>query len=93
MRKKQVVVRTKEPSKKSNSSNQIYRYVIYKECQKNQAAGVGGHAVDGCREFMAMGAEETGGADALVCAACGCHRSFHRKVVENMPASFFSSSA
>ena len=40
---------------------------------------MGGHAVDGCREFLAEG--EDGTAAALRCAACGCHRSFHRRVV------------
>jgi ZF-HD class homeobox domain-containing protein len=49
----------------------------YRECLKNHAVGVGGHAVDGCGEFMAAG--EEGSIDALRCAACGCHRNFHRK--------------
>ncbi|KAL3845952.1 hypothetical protein ACJIZ3_003355 [Penstemon smallii] len=59
---------------------QIVRTTRYAECQKNQAVNIGGHAVDGCREFMAGGQE---GTDAsLSCAACGCHRNFHRRVVE-----------
>ena len=49
----------------------------YRECLKNHAVGIGGHAVDGCGEFMAAG--EEGSIDALRCAACGCHRNFHRK--------------
>ncbi|XP_064941682.1 zinc-finger homeodomain protein 2-like isoform X1 [Musa acuminata AAA Group] len=49
----------------------------YRECLKNHAVGIGGHAVDGCGEFMAAGAE--GSLDGLRCAACGCHRNFHRK--------------
>jgi ZF-HD class homeobox domain-containing protein len=49
----------------------------YRECLKNHALGIGGHAVDGCGEFMAAG--EEGSIDALRCAACGCHRNFHRK--------------
>ncbi|XP_040383175.1 mini zinc finger protein 4-like [Oryza brachyantha] len=53
--------------------------VRYGECRRNHAARMGGHAVDGCREFLAEGEEGTGG--ALRCAACGCHRSFHRRVV------------
>ncbi|KAG8050747.1 hypothetical protein GUJ93_ZPchr0009g2010 [Zizania palustris] len=56
------------------------KVVRYKECQRNHAASIGGHAVDGCREFMASGAEGT--AAALLCAACACHRSFHRREVE-----------
>ncbi|PAN12853.1 hypothetical protein PAHAL_2G295300 [Panicum hallii] len=49
----------------------------YRECLKNHAVGIGGHAVDGCGEFMAAGEEGT--LDALRCAACSCHRNFHRK--------------
>ncbi|KAJ8771198.1 hypothetical protein K2173_025924 [Erythroxylum novogranatense] len=49
----------------------------YGECLKNHAVGIGGHAVDGCGEFMPAGAEGT--LDALKCAACYCHRNFHRK--------------
>lgn len=75
MKKRQVVIR-KETSHRS-SSNQIVRTVRYGECQKNHAASIGGYAVDGCREFMAGGAEGT--AAALSCAACGCHRNFHRQ--------------
>jgi ZF-HD class homeobox domain-containing protein len=51
----------------------------YQECLRNHAAAQGGHAVDGCGEFMPPGDDGVGGADALRCAACGCHRSFHRK--------------
>ncbi|XP_010675490.1 zinc-finger homeodomain protein 1 [Beta vulgaris subsp. vulgaris] len=51
--------------------------VRYRECLKNHAVNIGGHAVDGCGEFMAAGAE--GSLDALKCAACNCHRNFHRK--------------
>ncbi|CAN0877287.1 Zinc-finger homeodomain protein 2 [Linum grandiflorum] len=51
--------------------------VRYRECLKNQAVGIGGHAVDGCGEFMAAG--EEGSLAALKCAACNCHRNFHRK--------------
>ncbi|XP_078441563.1 zinc-finger homeodomain protein 2-like [Wolffia australiana] len=51
--------------------------VRYRECLKNHAVNIGGHAVDGCGEFMPAGAD--GSLDALKCAACGCHRNFHRK--------------
>lgn len=51
--------------------------VRYRECLKNHAVNIGGHAVDGCGEFMAAGEEGT--LDALKCAACNCHRNFHRK--------------
>ncbi|KAK1293273.1 ZF-HD homeobox protein [Acorus calamus] len=56
------------------------KVVKYKECRRNHAANVGGYAVDGCREFMASGEEGT--REALKCAACGCHRSFHKREVE-----------
>ncbi|MQL95241.1 hypothetical protein Taro_027905 [Colocasia esculenta] len=52
----------------------------YRECLKNHAVSIGGHAVDGCGEFMAAGEEGT--LDALKCAACNCHRNFHRKETE-----------
>ncbi|KAL2551345.1 Zinc-finger homeodomain protein 2 [Forsythia ovata] len=56
----------------------------YRECLKNHAVGIGGHSVDGCGEFMAAGAE--GSMDALICAACNCHRNFHRKETEGSDA-------
>ena len=49
----------------------------YRECQKNQAAGLGRYALDNCVKFVQAGAEGT--LDGLKCAACGCHRNFHRK--------------
>ncbi|CAA0831192.1 Zinc-finger homeodomain protein 2 [Striga hermonthica] len=49
----------------------------YRECLKNHAVGIGGHAVDGCGEFMPAG--DDGTMESLRCAACGCHRNFHRK--------------
>jgi ZF-HD class homeobox domain-containing protein len=61
-------------STKAGGSTPSFRY---RECLKNHAVNIGGHAVDGCGEFMAAGEEGT--LDALKCAACGCHRNFHRK--------------
>ncbi|GMY06999.1 zinc-finger homeodomain protein 2-like [Fagus crenata] len=55
--------------------------IRYRECQKNHAVSLGGHAVDGCGEFMAAGEEGT--IDALKCAACSCHRNFHRKEIND----------
>ncbi|CAL9057352.1 unnamed protein product [Musa banksii] len=54
--------------------------VRYRECLKNHAVAIGGHAVDGCSEFLAAGEEDT--LDALRCAACSCHRNFHRREEE-----------
>lgn len=62
----------------------IRKPVRYRECLKNHAVGIGGHAVDGCGEFMAAGDEGT--LDALKCAACNCHRNFHRKETETPTA-------
>ncbi|KAF8103250.1 hypothetical protein N665_0188s0198 [Sinapis alba] len=61
---------------KSHSSFSIST-VRYRECLKNHAASVGGRVYDGCGEFMPSGEEGT--LEALRCAACDCHRNFHRK--------------
>ncbi|CAK9312278.1 unnamed protein product [Citrullus colocynthis] len=88
--KRQVVVKRSDGRSSSSSSNNnrnsssssIVRSVVrYGECQKNHAANIGGYAVDGCREFLATGEEGSNG--ALTCAACGCHRNFHRREVES----------
>ncbi|KAG0556221.1 hypothetical protein KC19_11G036000 [Ceratodon purpureus] len=55
--------------------------VRYRECQKNHAASIGGHAMDGCGEFMPSGGRDDD-IDSLRCAACDCHRNFHRREVE-----------
>ncbi|KAM0940001.1 putative transcription factor ZF-HD family [Dioscorea sansibarensis] len=49
----------------------------YRECMRNHAAAMGGQAYDGCGEFMPGG--DDGSLEALKCAACGCHRNFHRR--------------
>ncbi|GMN35551.1 hypothetical protein TIFTF001_005369 [Ficus carica] len=54
--------------------------VKYRECLKNHAASIGGNVFDGCGEFMPSGQE--GSLEALKCAACQCHRNFHRKEVD-----------
>nr|XP_029147737.1 mini zinc finger protein 2-like [Arachis hypogaea] len=65
-----------DSSSSSTSSSAIRIYVTYGECQRNQAEWLGGHAVDGCQAFMPSGEEGT--PEALSCAACNCHRSFHK---------------
>ncbi|CAI9780530.1 unnamed protein product [Fraxinus pennsylvanica] len=57
--------------------------IKYRECLKNYAASVGGHVLDGCGEFMPSGDEGT--PEALRCAACDCHRSFHRREADGEP--------
>ncbi|XP_077234115.1 zinc-finger homeodomain protein 11-like [Tasmannia lanceolata] len=46
----------------------------YRECLRNHAANLGSYATDGCGEYTPTSA-------GLTCAACGCHRNFHRKVI------------
>nr|GMC91587.1 mini zinc finger protein 2-like [Ipomoea batatas]GMC99386.1 mini zinc finger protein 2-like [Ipomoea batatas] len=81
MKRHKVVVKREQSSQSSANSSFAVSSIRYGECQKNHAASVGGYAVDGCREFMPSG-EEGSGAAALTCAACGCHRNFHRREVE-----------
>ncbi|XP_048227575.1 zinc-finger homeodomain protein 2-like [Ricinus communis] len=49
---------------------------LYKECLRNHAASLGSYATDGCGEFTLDDTSPS----SLQCAACGCHRNFHRKV-------------
>ncbi|XP_024978229.1 zinc-finger homeodomain protein 9-like isoform X2 [Cynara cardunculus var. scolymus] len=53
--------------------------ITYRECLKNHAAAMGGHAVDGCGEFMPSSTSTPTDPTSLKCAACGCHRNFHRR--------------
>ncbi|KAJ6432303.1 hypothetical protein OIU84_019526 [Salix udensis] len=53
--------------------------VSYKECLKNHAASFGGLALDGCGEFMPKSTATPQDPTSLKCAACGCHRNFHRR--------------
>ncbi|KAL5180302.1 Mini zinc finger protein 3 [Glycine soja] len=46
--------------------------VTYRECLHNHATTLGQVSYDGCLEFLI-------GEDTLLCACCGCHRSYHRK--------------
>ena len=53
--------------------------VSYKECLKNHAAAMGGLALDGCGEFLSSPTATPSDPSSLKCAACGCHRNFHRR--------------
>ncbi|KAJ0818670.1 putative transcription factor ZF-HD family [Helianthus annuus] len=57
----------------------------YRECLKNHAANIGGNVTDGCCEFMPSGNDGT--LEAFKCAACNCHRNFHRKETATVIAS------
>ncbi|KAB2055617.1 hypothetical protein ES319_A11G049600v1 [Gossypium barbadense] len=65
------------PTSTTISSTPLIRY---RECLKNHVASMGGHVVDGCGEFMPSGEDST--QEALKCAACECHRNFHRKEID-----------
>jgi len=72
----------KDNNKQLDKGDKFAKVPRYRECQKNHAASLGSHALDGCGEFMSSAPEEEGSVDALKCAACGCHRNFHRREVE-----------
>ncbi|OAY46459.1 zinc-finger homeodomain protein 2 [Manihot esculenta] len=56
---------------------------VYKECLRNHAASLGSYATDGCGEFTLDHTSPS----TLQCAACGCHRNFHRKVTYSSSSS------
>ncbi|MQM07371.1 hypothetical protein Taro_040210 [Colocasia esculenta] len=58
-------------------------HVVYRECMKNHAAPLGGHALDGCGEFIPSPASNPSTPASLTCAACGCHRNFHRRLLHS----------
>ncbi|XP_024023538.1 zinc-finger homeodomain protein 5-like [Morus notabilis] len=62
---------------------------VYRECLRNHAASLGSYATDGCGEFT-LGSG--GGAADLHCAACRCHRNFHRKLTKPFKHHYFMSS-
>jgi ZF-HD class homeobox domain-containing protein len=64
-----------------NPKATVKAVVKYKECMRNHAASMGGHASDGCGEFMPRGGGDP--LESLTCAACGCHRNFHRREVRS----------
>lgn len=55
------------------------RTVFYRECLRNHAAALGGLALDGCGEFMPSPLSTPSDPTSIKCAACGCHRNFHRR--------------
>ncbi|KAG5246373.1 hypothetical protein OIU76_001439 [Salix suchowensis] len=64
----------------SGPNSKASNTIRYRECLRNHAASVGGSVYDGCGEFMPGG--EEGSLEALKCAACECHRNFHRKEID-----------
>ncbi|PPD66159.1 hypothetical protein GOBAR_DD36962 [Gossypium barbadense] len=74
------------PISVSSNTKPLAGVVRYRECLKNHAASIGGNVYDGCGEFMPSGEEGT--LEALKCAACDCHRNFHRKEVDGETQQF-----
>ncbi|KAL0912519.1 hypothetical protein M5K25_018497 [Dendrobium thyrsiflorum] len=68
------------PNGAVKKSHHPHTTIIHRECLKNHAASLGGHALDGCCEFMPSPAAILADPTSLKCAACGCHRNFHRRV-------------
>ncbi|XP_057472648.1 uncharacterized protein LOC130761175 [Actinidia eriantha] len=67
---------------RAEETSRINSEVKYEVCCKNHAVRMGKYSSsDGCLEFMASEGE-AGSRDALMCAACGCHRNFHKKIEE-----------
>ncbi|KAL1198713.1 Zinc-finger homeodomain protein 13 [Cardamine amara subsp. amara] len=64
------------PSPGFESLFRVSHKVRYGKCRKNQAPCIGISTYDGCGEFVST---TTGEEDSLNCAACGCHRSFHKE--------------
>lgn len=72
----------------SSSSSHSQNY-IYRECLRNHAASLGSYATDGCGEFTVDNTSPTA-VNSLQCAACGCHRNFHRKITASYTAAAMS---
>eukprot|EP01018_Ginkgo_biloba_P032872 Gb_37240 [translate_table: standard] len=78
---------TSDENRTSDQQPAAKKSIRYRECLKNHAASIGGHAIDGCGDFMPSG--EDGTLEALKCAACNCHRNFHRREVEGEPPCYY----
>ncbi|XAR65190.1 hypothetical protein NMG60_11009212 [Bertholletia excelsa] len=76
----------KNSSAHHHHHHQLFRPSAYGECLKNHAAAMGGHAVDGCGEFMPSPSATPADPTSLKCAACGCHRNFHRRDDDDCPS-------
>ncbi|GFZ07738.1 mini zinc finger 2 [Actinidia rufa] len=71
---------------RADGPSRVNSEVKHGDCCKNHAARMGEYSsTDGCLEFMASEGE-AGSRDMLMCAACGCHRNFHRKIEEKEEA-------
>ncbi|KAM0822643.1 hypothetical protein ACQ4PT_071373 [Festuca glaucescens] len=57
----------------------------YRECLKNHAMFMGGHAIDGCGDYLPS-LELNPDPATFMCVACGCHRNFHRRETVEEPS-------
>nr|GEU91196.1 mini zinc finger protein 2-like [Tanacetum cinerariifolium] len=85
MTKRRVILRREEPPPSppsmDSASNTVRVHVRYGECQRNHAANIGGYAVDGCREFMAVSEEEdTEAIDRILGSATGAFAQVHHQI-------------
>ncbi|KAG8368821.1 hypothetical protein BUALT_Bualt15G0086600 [Buddleja alternifolia] len=64
----------------SINSASVQMVVMYKECLHDHAAQTMDHFLDCCGLFEAS--SPNGILEAMSCAACHCHRNFHRRVEE-----------
>ncbi|CAA0841520.1 homeobox protein 26 [Striga hermonthica] len=56
---------------------------MHRECLHNHGAPLRRYILDGCLMFEPKG--PNGSPEFLQCAACGCHRNFHRRVEVTLP--------
>ncbi|XP_075657356.1 zinc-finger homeodomain protein 11-like [Castanea sativa] len=77
-----------QPQPKPKPQQEPPMLVFYKECLKNHAATMGGLALDGCGEFLPSPNATPSDPTSLKCAACGCHRNFHRRDTDTVPKVF-----
>ncbi|PIN16289.1 hypothetical protein CDL12_11059 [Handroanthus impetiginosus] len=70
----------------ANNNENIEYVVTYTQCLHNHAAHTMNYVFDGCGLFEPSGPNGT--PEAMVCAACHCHRNFHRIVIVELPPRF-----
>ncbi|KAJ7946592.1 Zinc-finger homeodomain protein [Quillaja saponaria] len=74
----------KSPTPISSVPATFEQIMVFKECRRNYGVALGNFSLDGCLEFLKAGHED-GTKEALTCAACGCHRNFHRPEIIYTP--------
>ncbi|XP_076900709.1 zinc-finger homeodomain protein 2-like [Bidens hawaiensis] len=69
---------SQEQAAAGNMGSKTFEYQFFqlRECSRNRTLEAIPN-IDGCLRFSPKGANGT--RDALICGACNCHRSFHRR--------------